>query len=133
MANNGNRRTVHLALSILLIAITTQLGFAARTASRTSHGSKISAAVGYHHHGLPCSTAPVASSLQQRLESQSRQLGQIERDSVNTLRATASRASTRNAATYRSANRPSGRQAPAINFTYQTPRVHSGSSSTRGR
>lgn len=133
MANNGNRRTVHLALSVLLIAIATQPGFAGRTVSSASHGSKGSTTVGYYNHGLPCSTAPVASNFQQRLESQPRQLGQIERESINTLRGSSSRASSRNATTFHAAS-ASDRQAPAINFTYQASRLHSASSSsTRGR
>jgi hypothetical protein len=132
--NRQSRPVSNFGLATLLLSISflTIPGFASGPYSQRSpsayHPWNDLAAKAYSHNGLPCSTAPVSGTLVSKASHSLRELDQIERASVTTLR----NVPRQTAPTYRALeSRSSGK--PAFNFTYHASPFHAGRSSAKGR
>jgi len=130
------RRTICLATFVGSIMLAASPAFAA-TARHSSSSHPLfndPAAKAYSHNGLPCSTAPVSGSFMSKPDGALRELGQIERANIGSLKNTSDRGNGAKGTLYHPFMR-SERQ-PAINFVYHAPPPRaggSGRSSARSR
>jgi hypothetical protein len=124
-------RTFHRTTVVWLILLATVPAFA-KHSSASYHLWNDPATKSYSHDGLPCSTAPVATSSTSKSAGSLRQLDQIEHARFTTVgNASRSRNAGGGSPVYRPALIHGGERKPTINFVYHAP-VSSGSR-TRGR